>query len=140
MLYNIRFSAATTTDPNYDGMRTPDIACINIDDDVRGLNVTPVVNLRTAEGWLGRTSEVRIKLNTQPTAIVQVDMFSSNVNEGIPVPSSLVFTTSDWNDYQTVTITGVDDDVDDGDITYRIRFNPFVSNDMVCYYFVIYYE
>eukprot|EP01060_Flectonema_neradi_P032073 TRINITY_DN5030_c1_g4_i1.p1 TRINITY_DN5030_c1_g4~~TRINITY_DN5030_c1_g4_i1.p1 ORF type:complete len:6131 (+),score=1457.99 TRINITY_DN5030_c1_g4_i1:115-18507(+) len=131
IIYSIKFSAATTTDPNYDGMRTPDIACINLDDDVRGLNVTPTVNLQTAEGWLGRTVEVFVKLNTQPTALVQVDMYSDNEDEGIPIPSTLVFTTSDWNDYQTVTITGVDDDIADGDVQYRIRFNPFISNDVI---------
>ena len=32
----------------------------------------------------------------------------------------MTFTTGDWNIAQTVTLTGVDDVIDDGDIVYTI--------------------
>ena len=35
-------------------------------------------------------------------------------------PASLTFTAANWNVAQTVTVTGVDDAVDDGDIAYTI--------------------
>ena len=35
-------------------------------------------------------------------------------------PASLTFTTANWNVAQTVTVTGVDDAVDDGDVAYTI--------------------
>ncbi|MDW7658964.1 MAG: immunoglobulin domain-containing protein, partial [Bacillota bacterium] len=35
-------------------------------------------------------------------------------------PASLTFTASNWNTPQTVTVTGVDDDLVDGDIPYTI--------------------
>ena len=36
-------------------------------------------------------------------------------------PASLTFTTANWNTAQTVTVTGVDDCLDDGDIAYSDR-------------------
>ena len=35
-------------------------------------------------------------------------------------PASLTFTAANWNTAQTVTVTGVDDGLDDGDIAYSI--------------------
>ena len=35
-------------------------------------------------------------------------------------PASLTFTPANWNTPQTVTVTGVDDAVDDGNIAYTI--------------------
>jgi hypothetical protein len=40
-----------------------------------------------------------------------------------------VFTTSNWNKTQTVTVTGVDDAVQDLDQPYAIQLGPSVSND-----------
>ncbi|MEZ6129924.1 MAG: hypothetical protein R3C59_14675 [Planctomycetaceae bacterium] len=34
-----------------------------------------------------------------------------------------------WNQAQTVTVSGQNDDVDDGDITYSIQVLPAVSSD-----------
>ena len=36
------------------------------------------------------------------------------------MPASLTFTAANWNVAQTVTVTGVDDALDDGDIAYTI--------------------
>ena len=44
--------------------------------------------------------------------------------EGTVSPSSLVFTTGNWNTARTVTVTGVDDDVDDGTVTWQVRLDP----------------
>ena len=35
-------------------------------------------------------------------------------------PSSLTFTAGNWSTPQTVTVTGVDDAMDDGDVAYTI--------------------
>ena len=66
-------------------------------------------------------------LNTQPTANVTIALSSSNTTEGTVSPASLVFTTANWNVAQTVTVTGVDDAVVDGPITYTIVTAPAVS-------------
>ena len=54
-------------------------------------------------------------LNTQPTADVTIALSSSDTTEGTVGPASLTFTTANWNVAQTVTVTGVDDAVVDGD-------------------------
>ena len=54
-------------------------------------------------------------LNTQPTADVTIALSSSDTTEGTVLPASLTFTTANWNVAQTVTVTGVDDALDDGD-------------------------
>src|SRR6202008_4092030 len=44
-------------------------------------------------------------------------------------PASLTFTAGNWNVPQTVTVTGVNDDVDDGDIAYTIVTAAATSGD-----------
>ena len=68
-------------------------------------------------------------LNTQPTADVTIALSSSNTTEGTVSPASLVFTTLNWQTPQTVTVTGVDDAVVDGPITYTIVTAAAVSTD-----------
>ncbi|WP_199247771.1 hypothetical protein [[Phormidium] sp. ETS-05] len=58
-----------------------------------------------------------------------INLSSDNPAEGIIDKTSLIFTPANWNLAQTVTITGVDDNVDDGDINYNIVTAPAVSAD-----------
>ena len=44
-------------------------------------------------------------------------------------PASLTFTAANWNVPQTVTVTGVNDDVDDGDMAYTIVTAAATSTD-----------
>ena len=37
------------------------------------------------------------------------------------LPAQLVFDDTNWSTFQQVTVTGLDDDIDDGDITYDIQ-------------------
>ena len=46
-------------------------------------------------------------------------------------PASLTFTPANWNVAQTVTVTGVDDAIDDGDVTYSIVTAAATSADTV---------
>ncbi|MFV1967150.1 MAG: hypothetical protein ACC628_17110, partial [Pirellulaceae bacterium] len=59
-------------------------------------------------------------LNSEPTANVTIDFSSSDTTEGTVSPTSLSFQPGDWKMPKTVTVTGVDDDLDDGDIAYTI--------------------
>ena len=61
-----------------------------------------------------------VVLNSQPTADVTIGLSSSDPTEGTLSVSSLVFTSANWNTPQVVTVTGVDDAVDDGDLSYTI--------------------
>lgn len=60
----------------------------------------------------GATDTYTIVLNTEPTASVTVTITpDSQVSVS---PANLVFTTGNWASPQTVTVTAVDDDVDEG--------------------------
>ena len=86
----------------------------NTDNDIAGITVTPTVGLVTTEA--GGTATFTVRLNSQPTANVTIGLSSSDTTEGTVLPASLTFTTANWNTPQTVTVTGVNDAVDDGDI------------------------
>ncbi len=68
-------------------------------------------------------------LDTQPTADVVIGMSSSDTTEGSVSPASLTFTATNWNIPQTVTVTGVDDAIVDGDIAYTVVTATAISAD-----------
>ncbi len=68
----------------------------------------------------GGTKTIGIALGTQPSGNVTVDLSSSDLTEGTVSPAQLTFTPANWNQVQNVTITGVDDTDDDGNITFNL--------------------
>ena len=95
------------------------MAVTNTDNDAAGITVTPTSGLVTTEA--GGTATFTVVLNAQPTADVTIALCSSSdTTEGTVAPASLMFTAANWNTAQTVTVTGVDDAVDDGDVAYTI--------------------
>ena len=125
--YTIVTAAAVSTDPNYSGVNAADVAVTNTDNDSAGITVTPTAGLMTTEA--GGTATFTVVLNTQPTADVTIALSSSDTTEGTVAPASLTFTTANWNVAQTVTVTGVNDAVDDGDVGYTIVTAPAASTD-----------
>src|SRR5205814_3789215 len=67
--------------------------------------------------------------NSQPTADVTIGLTSSNTAEGTVGAASLTFTSGNWNAPQTVTVTGVNDSVVDGNVAYTIVTAPAASTD-----------
>ncbi|MFN2302563.1 MAG: Calx-beta domain-containing protein, partial [Anaerolineales bacterium] len=90
-----------------------------IDDDTAGMSIFPTSGLTTTE--IGGTDSFTVALTSQPTATVTIDLSSSDPAEGIASPATLTFTDTNWSIPQTVTVTGVDDLIDDGDIPYTIQ-------------------
>ncbi len=78
---------------------------------------------------VGTTATFTVKLISQPTDDVVIEIFSSDTSEGMLDLSSITFTAQNWDENQTVTITGVDDVLDDGDITYSIILSNASSSD-----------
>ncbi|BAO44948.1 S-layer homology domain-containing protein [Thiolapillus brandeum] len=91
-----------------------------------GLSFDPATGLSTTEA--GGTATVDIKLASAPTQEVTVSLTSSNTAEGTISPASLTFTPANWDTAQTVTITGVEDSVDDGDQDFNIQFSVTSSD------------
>ncbi len=106
----------------------PDEATLTIaDDDTAGITVSPTSGLVTTEA--GGTDTFTIVLDSQPTSDVTIPLSSSDATEGTVSPSSLTFTPGDFDTPQTVTATGVDDNVDDGDVGYQIITGAATSAD-----------
>ncbi|NOR29025.1 MAG: HYR domain-containing protein, partial [Lutibacter sp.] len=120
--YNIVTSAATSTDPNYNTMVVDDVAVVNNDNDTAGFIVTPLT-LNTTEA--GGTATFTVVLTSKPATdainyVVVVDVASNDLTEGTVDLAQLTFDHTDWNVPQTITVTGADEILVDGDIVYTI--------------------
>src|SRR5262249_32013608 len=62
-------------------------------------------------------------------ADVAIALSSSDTTEGMVSPSSRTFTSVNWATPQTLVVTGVNDDLDDGNIGYTIVTAAAVSAD-----------
>ncbi len=128
--YIIVLASTRSSDLAYERKFNPDnISMTNQDDDTAGVTVTPTdADPTTTEA--GGTTTFDVVLTSQPTHEVTIELSSSNPNEGTvssvtdeggeSTLQALIFTRSNWNLAQTVTVTGVDDDVDDDDQPYDI--------------------
>ena len=110
--YTIITGVATSTDTKYNGLNPSDVSVTNTDNDTAGITVNPISGLTTTEA--GGTATFTIRLNTRPTANVTIGLSSSNTAEGIVSPTSVTITPANWSNPVTITVTGVDDFVDDG--------------------------
>ncbi len=72
-----------------------------------------------------------VVLNSQPTAWVYVPVGISDSTEGSTSTTLVAFSTANWFVPQTVTISGVNDFVDDGDIAYSVLIGPSSSPDVL---------
>ena len=92
-----------------------------------GTIVTPTSGLTTSEA--NGPATFTIALTSRPSSNVIISLSSSDATEGTVWPSSLTFTASNWNQPQTVTVTGVDDAIVDGAQSYSIVTGNAVSSD-----------
>src|SRR6516165_10398500 len=116
--YLVVLYPAVSDDAQYNGMDPDDVSVTNLDNDTAGITVTPTSGLVTTEA--AGTASFTVVLNSQPTADVTIPVASTDLTEGTVSASSLTFTPANWNVAQTVTVTGVDDAVQDGDIAYGV--------------------
>lgn len=120
-------SAASSADPFYNALAVPDVAVTNRDDDVAGITVTPTSGPLTTES--GGTASFTVRLNTRPIASVTIALDSTNPAEGLADRASVVFDPTNWNIPQVVTVRGINDDADDGDLAYSIATAPATGGD-----------
>ena len=111
---NIRLTQVSATDP---GGGT---------DDTAGFTVSSISGNTTEAGG---TATFTVKLSSQPTANVTIGVSSSDTTEGTVSPSLLTFTSANWNANQTVTVTGVNDSLNDGNQSYTIVLAAANSSD-----------
>src|SRR5207249_1103292 len=87
----------------------------------------PTSGLTTTEG--GGTATFTVVLTSQPTANVTIGLSSSDLTEGTVARADVRRVGEKWNTAQTVTVTGVDDFVADGNVAYTIVTAAATSTD-----------
>ena len=70
-----------------------------------------------------------MKLSNIPTQKVNIGISSDNEKQGTVYPSNLSIIPSNWDKDNTVTVTGVDDDISDGTVIFNILFDNASSSD-----------
>ena len=96
-------------------------------DQVALLIAEPTAGLVTTEG--GGSAQFNVMLAKAPIATVDVPIASDDSTEGSVAQAQLSFTPENWDQAQTVIVTGVDDAVVDGDVAYSILLGPTQSAD-----------
>ncbi len=109
-------------DINYTSLPIAAVPVTVVDNDGAGVSII-ASNGSTAvseAAGAGRTDTYTVVLNTRPTGNVRIAVLSSDEGAATVSPASLRFTTTNWNSMQTVTVTGVDDKVDQGNRSMTI--------------------
>ncbi len=97
--------------------------------DKAGVTVQPRRGLETTEA--AAKDSFSIQLESEPVAPVTIPLASTKPAEGELSADSLTFTSSDWNTPKTVTVTGLNDSLVDGDRTYKILTRLPVTEDSI---------
>ncbi|MFO0665958.1 MAG: hypothetical protein U0174_18550 [Polyangiaceae bacterium] len=125
--YKVEF-AVTSTDTGYSALKPTAIAMKNMDNDTAGLMVgMPMPNKNTTEK--GGKVTFTVRLRTKPSADVTIPVLSDMVTEGTADKATLTFTAANYKTDQTVTVTGVDENVADIDQNYSVKLGKTTSAD-----------
>lgn len=122
--YTIITSAATSSDPNYNGLGVANVSATNSDNEMAGIAVNPTSVIAPEGGPAGTFTVV---LNSAPSSDVTVPVRINNAAQGSVSPASVTFTTGNWNVPQIVTVSAVDDAVVDGNVSNSVITDPAVS-------------
>ncbi|TQV88064.1 beta strand repeat-containing protein [Aliikangiella coralliicola] len=122
--YNISFSVSSS-DANFNGQSISDVTVLNTDNESSGITLSQST-LVTSED--GTSDSFTLVLNSEPTNDVTITLINGDSTEGTLSTSSLTFNSSNWSTAQTVTATGVDDAITDGDQAYSVSFSVSSSD------------
>jgi Bacterial Ig domain/Right handed beta helix region/Calx-beta domain len=139
-LYYISRSAATSLDTGYSGsggfFNATAVLVTNQSKDAAGVTVNPTALTVTEAAGTNHSATFTVKLVKQPTDAVNIALsFATNAGQATLSTTSLSFSTTSgvgggWDMPQTVTVTAVDDGIDDGDLITNIGFVVSSSTDM----------
>ena len=134
---SIKIEVASTNDAKYENLHHDDVQVTITDNDSVGLDVSEQT-LTVAEDGMGNTATFDVKLTTQPTGGSVTVAITSNQTGRVTVNDTdtgttgyqyeLTFNTTNWATAQTVTITGVNNNIDhktEQVQTARLTINPY---------------
>ena len=123
-------SGDTQTDANYRNISFPSVNVTIVDNDSAGVTITESGVSTTVSEEMGarNTDTYTVTLDSAPSASVEIQVESSDGEAATVSPPTLTFTTLNWRNPQSVTVTGVDDEVDQSDdrratISHRVTSN-----------------
>ncbi|MEZ4235412.1 MAG: right-handed parallel beta-helix repeat-containing protein [Myxococcota bacterium] len=105
-----------------------DLGCYEFRDETPGMTATPGGAVVVTEA--GGTRRLDVVLDAPPLGNVTLAVSSSDLSEGTVSPASLTYTPVNWAQPQSVTVTGVDDAVDDGEPAWTVTLDPSGSQDL----------
>ena len=111
-LYNIPYGTSTVTIIVYapDGSNTTYTITIT-------RSIIPTLSIVDGDATTdedGDTAQISAVLPQAPSADVTLNFYVNDATEAAISPSSLTFTTSNWNIPQIITVTGIDDPISEG--------------------------
>lgn len=126
-LTQITAAVASNSAPSFLSEAPQIVNVINRDNDVANIILSSIDQLTGEDGETGSFS---VSLSVPPTHPVQINWASSNTNEGTVTPT-ISFSSTNWNQPQLITVSGVDDliPMNDGAINYDIYINGISSMD-----------
>ncbi|MCH8844012.1 MAG: hypothetical protein IID61_13705, partial [SAR324 cluster bacterium] len=125
--YNIVLDPSSSTETAYAALPVQSVSVTNSDDDTEGFTIDPD-SLSTSENGSDQTFTVRP--NTDPgSATVTISIVSMDPTEGLVSPATLSWTSGDYTNPKTVTVSPEDDIEPDGPQTYDIRLDPAASSE-----------
>ncbi len=96
------------------------------DDDTAGVTLGTISGDTTEAGG---TATFTIVLDSRPTYNVTIGLSSDDPGEGTVLPTGVTFTSGDWDIPKNVTVTGVNDNFNDGNQVYNIVTAAATSSD-----------
>ena len=100
---------------------------VTVEDNDTPVDPEIVVSPTSLDVGEGGTATFTVKLATQPTSYVILQVRSAEASIATTDPSTLTFSTQDWSTPQTVTVTGVEDD-DGKDEPVEIFLEPIAGD------------
>ncbi|MDQ3815721.1 MAG: hypothetical protein M3347_17545, partial [Armatimonadota bacterium] len=125
--YQLNPSPAQSLDPAYNNLRPPTIFAQNADNESPGLTVTPSVIIV----FEGQTVILNVTLNQQPQDFVRFTLTKGqNPAEFRLNTTELLFSPTDFNVPHAISITGLQDNIKDGDQPITLNISNAVSTDL----------
>jgi hypothetical protein len=121
------FNLALSVDPTKASLSSSTVTGTITDNDTAGFTITPATTpglpLTTTEATgASHTATFNVVLTSQPTVNVTITSTSQDTTEGqVTSGGTLTFTSANWNTPQTVTVTGQDDLIADGNVAYTVQ-------------------
>lgn len=133
-LTSISFSIATnTTASNYQNTNSLNVEVQNMDNDIAYVDGNIIIeetNNSTIVSENQDTDELKISLSELPQSDVIIAINIQDNSEIEVISNPITFNQSNWNQEQTITIQGKDDNIVDGDISsiIEISIDPNTSS------------